>query len=99
MFGNIFCEDIFPNIQFKPLLVQLEAFSSGPVIVTWEKRPTPPGYSSLQIVVEKFLPNLLFSWLNTPSATPHITALLKQSGLYSHIFKSMFYKIQPNGLN
>lgn len=76
VFGNIFCEDIFPNIQFKPLLVQLKAFSSGPVTCYLGEETSPtwlqPSF--------RYLPNLLFSWLNTPPAPPHITALLNKSG-------------------
>jgi len=36
-----FCEEIFPNIQPKSPLVQLEAITSYPLTVTWQKRLAP----------------------------------------------------------
>jgi len=35
-----FCEQIVPNIQHEPPLVQLRAATSCPIAVTWEKRLT-----------------------------------------------------------
>lgn len=42
-----FHEGIFPSIQSKPLLVQLAASPLVLSLVSWEKRPTPPGSSLL----------------------------------------------------
>lgn len=36
-----FGEEIVPNVQPEPLLLQLEAITSRPVAVCWEPRPTP----------------------------------------------------------
>lgn len=61
------------------LLCDLRHFHLVLLFVTWEKRPAPLGYN-LPSGSCRDLPNLLFSWLNTPPAPPHITALLNKSG-------------------
>jgi len=45
--GHSVSTDIFPNIQPKPALTQLEALPLVLSLVTWEKRPTPPHYNHL----------------------------------------------------
>ena len=42
-----FSKDIFPDIQSKPPLTQLEAIASILSLATWEKRPSPPHYTLL----------------------------------------------------
>jgi len=41
MLCNSFSQEIFPNIQFKPPLMQLEAIASRPFVPLWSK--TWPG--------------------------------------------------------
>ncbi|KAK4826361.1 LOW QUALITY PROTEIN: hypothetical protein QYF61_007955, partial [Mycteria americana] len=48
MIENPFCEEIFPNIQSKPLLPQLEAISSCPITCYLGDLP-PPLYSLLSV--------------------------------------------------
>ena len=66
-----FGEEILPNIQPEPFLVQLEAVPSCPAAVTWEKRPTPtspqPPFRQLYKVI-RFPLSLLLSVLNNPSS-------------------------------
>ena len=53
MFDNAFGEEIFPNIQSKSPLVQLEAFSSPPMACNLEKETnTHTATTSFQVVVE-----------------------------------------------
>lgn len=48
-----FLEDVFPNIQSEPPLVQLEDIPSCATTVTWEKRLTPHLITtSFQIAIE-----------------------------------------------
>ena len=42
MYYQSFGEEIFPNIQPEPPLVQLKAITSYCITVTWKKRPTSP---------------------------------------------------------
>ena len=49
-------EEILPNIQPEPHLMQLNTITSCPITVTWEKRPTPtslqPPFKSAVLVSE-----------------------------------------------
>ena len=42
-------EEIFPNIQPEPPVVQLEAITSRVVAVTWEQRPTPTSLQPCRV--------------------------------------------------
>ncbi|KAK4824211.1 hypothetical protein QYF61_012125 [Mycteria americana] len=70
MLDNPFSEDISPNIQFKPPLVQLEAISSRPITCYLGEETDPHlATTSFQAVVEsdEVSPqSLLFSRLNNP---------------------------------
>ena len=56
MLDNLFSEKIFPNIQIKPPLAQLEAIASHPIASYLGKETnTHISTTSFQAVVESFL--------------------------------------------
>ena len=71
MLHHPFSEEIFPNIQSKPPLVQLEAVSSCPVTCYLGEETDPtclhPPFRQLQRAIRSPL-SLLLSRLNTPSS-------------------------------
>jgi len=69
---HFFSKEIFPNIQSKPPLMQLEAIASRPVArYLGEQTNTRLTTASFQVVVESAIRSplsLLFSRLNSPSS-------------------------------
>lgn len=49
MLDNLFREEIFPQIQPKSSLIQLEGISSGPVTHSWEQSLTQPGCTLMEL--------------------------------------------------
>ncbi|KAK4826879.1 hypothetical protein QYF61_011998, partial [Mycteria americana] len=77
MLDNPFSEEIFPNIQSKTPLVQLEAFSSCPMAYYLaEETDTHLATTSFQRATRSPL-SLLFSRLNNPMRGPKLNTVFE----------------------